>query len=534
MTLSYQRGPERPIIRKTVHQVVRETAERLPDHPAIVSRHQNRRLTWSEFYAEAERVARGFAGLGLKPADRVGLWATNCLEWLLIHVACSIANTPLVNANPAYRANDLSYILRKSGMRLLILRESDARTNYRSILEETGCTPEHVVYLGHPTWDAMLAGGCDIAGPEARPEDIANIQYTSGTTGSPKGVLLAHLGMVNNAAYGAERMRLTENDRVLMNMPLYHVGGCVCWAMAAYGTGSTIVLPSAQFDPLACLQAMHEERCTIGGGVPTMLIAQMEHPDFDRYDPSSLRLIATGAAPCPLELMQRVLARTGAERVMIFYGQTEASGGVTTTVPEDSLEQAVSTVGKVYPNTEVKVVGPAGDTLPAGEQGEICARGSILMRAYDFEPEATARAVDSEGWLRTGDLGTLSADGYLNITGRAKEMIIRGGENIFPREIEDFLIAHPKVSDVQVVGLPDAKLGEAVLCWIRLKPGESATEDEIRDFCKGKIAHFKIPQYIRFVNEFPMTVSGKIQKYIIRDTEIRERGLESVAKARTA
>ncbi len=534
MIPSYQRGPEIALIEKTIHEVVRETAARIPDREAIVSRHQNLRLTWREFYLESQRVAAGLRGLGLKAHDRIGLWSVNCVEWLEIQVACSIANLQLVNVNPAYRAADLGYILRKSGMRCLILRERDARSAYKDILEETGAAPEHVVYLDHPGWDAMLANGSAMENTPAAPDDVANIQYTSGTTGAPKGVLLTHRGMVNNGSYGARRMEMSEADRVMINLPLYHVGACVCWAIAAYFTGATIVMPSPQFDALACLQTIDAEKITIGGGVPTMLIAMLEHPEFSRYDYSSVRLIASGAAPCPIDLMRRAVSRTGAKNIFIFYGQTEASGGITTSIPGDSLELAASTVGRAYPNTEVKIAGPDGATLPAGEQGEICARGAIVMKGYDQEPEATARAIDGEGWLRTGDLGVMRPDGYFNITGRAKEMIIRGGENIFPREIEDFLITHPKISDAQVVGLPDAKLGEAVLCWIRLKPGETADEEEIRAFCKGRIAHFKIPQFIRFVDQFPMTVSGKVQKFAIREAEIRDRGLESVATARTA
>ncbi len=534
MNLSYARGPAVPEIAKTIHELVRDTAARIPDQEAIVSRHQNRRLTWREFYAESERLAAGLCALGLKAQDRIGIWSTNCVEWLETQVACSMANLALVNVNPAYRAKDLGYILRKSRMRALILRECDARNEYKKILEESGERPEHVLYLDDPGWDAMIASGTSITNRPATPDDIANIQYTSGTTGAPKGVLLAHRGMVNNGSYGAARMEMTDRDRVLINLPLYHVGACVCWAIAAYGTGATIVLPSAQYDTLASLEGISQERITIGGGVPTMLIAMLEHPQFATMTYSTMRIVATGAAPCPIDLMERAVANFGARNIFIFYGQTEASGGVTTSLPGDSLEIASSTVGCVYPNTEIKIVSPTGEAVPVGEQGEICCRGSIVMKGYDQEPEATARAIDAEGWLRTGDLGVMNAQGYVNITGRAKEMIIRGGENIFPREIEDFLITHPKISDAQVLGLPDARLGEAVLCWIRLKPGESATEDEIRAFCQGRIAHFKIPQYIRFVDQFPMTVSGKIQKFAIRDQEIRERGLEQVAKARMA
>lgn len=532
--LSYQRGPDVALIEKTIHEVVRDTAARFPDREAIVSCHQDRRLTWREFYRESERVAAGLCALGLHARERVGLWSVNRVEWLLVQVACSLANLQLVNVNPAYRASDLGYILRKSGMRCLILRERDERSAYREILESTGAVPEHVVYLDHASWEEMLARGNGVANEPATPGDIANIQYTSGTTGDPKGVLLTHLGMVNNGSYGAARMEITEHDRLLVNLPLYHVGACVCWSMAAYIKGAAIVLQSAQFDALASLRAIHRERVTVGGGVPTMLIAMLDHPEFGTMDYSSLRLIVTGAAPCPVELMRRAVSNTGAKNVFIFYGQTEASGGVLTSVAGDSLELAASTVGRVYPNTEVKVVSIEGETVAAGEQGEICTRGSIVMRGYDQEAEATARTLDAEGWLHSGDLGVMREDGYFNITGRAKEMIIRGGENIYPREIEDFLYTHPKIAEVQVVGLPDERLGEAVAAWIKLRDGEAASEDDIRAFCAGRIAHFKIPQYIRFVDAFPMTVSGKIQKFLIRQSEIQDRRLEKAAGIQTA
>ena len=534
MTPSYVRGSEVDLLEKTIDLLVRETAERFPDGEAVVSRHQARRLTWSEFYSESQKVARGLAGLGLRPQDRVGVWASNCIEWLLLQVACSRANLVLVNVNPAYRAYDLGYVLRKSGMRALFLRESDARANYREILDQTGAVPEHVVFLEHPSWDSILATGRDVTNPAAQCDDVANIQYTSGTTGSPKGVLLTHRGLVNNAWLTAQRLGMTERDRFMLCLPLYHCAGCVVCALGCYTTGATVLMASPQFDALAVLQMTQEERATLSGGVPTMLIAQLEHPEFSRFDLRSLRLALSGGAPVPTELMKRVGERMGVRELVVVYGQTEASPIITCSTSDDSPELRVETVGCVMPNTEIKVSSPSGETVPAGEQGEICTRGYLVMKGYDQEPEATAHAIDSEGWLHTGDLGVMRPDGYFHITGRAKEMIIRGGENIFPREIEDFLITHPKISDVQVVGLPDAKLGEAVLAWIRLKDGQSATEDEIRAFCQGQIAHFKIPQYIRFVAEFPMTVTGKIQKYAIRETEIRERGLEVVAKTKTA
>jgi len=534
MTFSYARGPEQPLIEKTIHEVVRETALRFPDREGIVSRHQNRRLTWSEFHSESEKVARGLAGLGLKTQDRVGVWASNCVEWMLLQVACSQANLVLVNVNPAYRAHDLGYVLRKSGMKALFLRESDARANYREILEQAGSRPDHVIYLDQPSWDEMIADGRPVTSDPASPGDVNNIQYTSGTTGSPKGVLLTHRNLVNNAALYNQRIGMTASDRFLLCMPMYHCAGCVLGSLACYLSGATLVMGSAQFDPLAVMQAIHDERLTVGGGVPTMLIAQLDHPEFSKFDFSSLRVMMCGGAPVPVELMKRVGERIGIRELVIVYGQTEASPIITASKHDDTLEQRVQTVGSVMPNTEVKIVGPAGETVPVGEQGELCTRGYLVMKGYDQEPEATARAIDKEGWLHTGDLASMRPDGYFNITGRAKEMIIRGGENIFPREIEEFLITHPKISDAQVLGVPDAKLGEAVSCWIRLKPGESATEDEIREFCKSKIAHFKIPQYFRFVDAFPMTVTGKIQKYAIREIEIKERHLESAATIQTA
>ncbi len=534
MKPSYVRGPERPLLEVTIDQAVRDTAERYPDGDAVVSRHQNRRLTWREFHAEAERAARGLAGLGLQTQDRVGIWASNCIEWLLLQVACSRANLVLVNVNPAYRAHDLSYVLRKSRMRALFLRENDARANYREILEQTGARPEHVVYLDHPSWDEMLAHGRSVTSTPARCADVTNIQYTSGTTGSPKGVLLTHHNLVNNAWLFVERIRLTEKDRYVLCLPLYHTAGCGMTALACYLSGATMIMGSAQFDALSVMEAIDQERVTVLGGVPTMLVAQLDHPEFSRFDFSSVRLAWCGGSPVPVELMNRAGEQMGIRELGVVYGQTEASPLITCSAKDDPADLRVGTIGCVMSNTEVKVISPSGETVEAGEQGEICTRGYLVMKGYDEEPEATARAIDSEGWLRTGDLGVMLPDGYFHITGRAKEMIIRGGENVFPREIEDFLITHPKISDVQVVGLPDTKLGEAVLAWIRLRSGESATESEIREFCQGQIAHFKIPQFIRFVTEFPMTVSGKVQKFVIREIEIRERGLEEIAQVRTA
>jgi len=536
--LSYARGPDAPISEKTIGQTFAEAVAAYPNREALVVPHQNVRLTYREFYDLTERTARGLCGLGLHPGDRAGVWATNCLEWVLLQFACAMAGVVLVNVNPAYRSVDLGYVLRKSRMRALFLNERDARADYRGILEETRrgqeLALEYVVFFGQESWDRMLAGGTAVAS-EPNPEDVANIQYTSGTTGSPKGVLLTHRNLVNNAWVIDEWMGVEPHSRVCVPLPLYHCAGCVGGSLCSLTRGATLILPSPQFDARAALQAIHSERGTLLGGVPTMLIAMLEHPDFESFDLSSLRLVWMGGAPCPVELMRRVMARTRVPRAMVIYGQTEASPLVTMPHPEDSVEQCISTIGCVPPNSEVKIVSTdTGETTPMGTQGELCTRGYHVMKGYDGEPEATARTIDLEGWLHTGDLAVMDASQRFHITGRAKEMIIRGGENLFPAEIEAFLATHPKIVDVCVVGIPDQKLGEALLAWIRLRAGESACEEEIREFCSGRIAHFKTPQHIRFVEAFPMTVSGKIQRFRIREQEIEERGLQELAKAKMA
>jgi fatty-acyl-CoA synthase len=455
-----------------------------------------------------------------------------------LQFGCAKAGVILVNVNPAYRSVDLGYVLRKSGVRALFLHERDARANYGSILEEARSGQEtaleHVIFFGQDSWDRMLAGGVRTT-PPCSPDEVANIQYTSGTTGSPKGVLLTHRNLVNNAWSLGEWVKLKPGDRLCMPLPLYHCAGCVCSSLSTLLRGGTLIVPSAQFDARAVLEAIQSERSTLIGAVPTMLVAMLEHPDFDSFDLSSLRLLWTGGSPTPIELMRRVLERMRLPRAFVLYGQTEASPVITMAHPEDSVDQCVGTIGQAALNTEVKIVSPAtGLIVRAGEQGELCTRGCHVMKGYDEEPDATARAIDADRWLHTGDLAVMDSDQHFHITGRAKDMIIRGGENLFPAEIEAFLMTHPKIAEICVVGLPDGKLGEAVLAWIRLRAGESASEDEIRQFCSGKIAHFKIPQYIRFVDMFPMTVSGKIQRFRIREQEIEERGLRETARTRTA
>jgi fatty-acyl-CoA synthase len=534
--LSYSRGHDAPLIEASIWEVFRETAARFPERPALIVRHQDVRLTFSELAAAVEETARGLAGLGIGVRDRVGVWATNCVEWVLIHLACARVGAVLVNVNPAYRSHDLAFVLRKSGMKVLFLWESDRRADYRAILSEATAArqpgPKDVIYFGTDTWSSMLANGREVAEARISARDVTNIQYTSGTTGSPKGVLLTHRNVLNNAAVLAEGMRIGEADRIVVPVPLYHCFGCVIGTMVSIVSGAAMILPAATFDALATLRAIHEERATAIYGVPTMFIAELEHPEFKTFDFSSLRTGMMAGAPCPVEIMKRVAKDMRCEGMTVGYGQTESSPVITMSAVHDGLERRVSTVGQACPNTEVKIVSPTGEPVPVGQAGELCTRGYLVMKGYDQEPEATRRAIDEDGWLHTGDLATMDIDECFRITGRAKDMIIRAGENVYPREIEEFLHTHPKIAEVQVVGLPDARLGETVAAWIRLR--EPAVEEEIREFCRGRIAHFKIPQHIRFVESFPMTVTGKVQKYRIREIEIEERGLEDAARIQTA
>jgi fatty-acyl-CoA synthase len=536
--LSYARGPDAPLLELTIHEAFAQTAAQFPDSDALISRHQNLRFTFAALAAEVERTGRALTGLGLEPGDRIGVWATNCVEWILLQIAASRTGLVLVNVNPSYRSTELSFVLRKSRMRALFLRERDQRAAYGEILKDARSGSErpleHVVYIGSESWSEFLANGCDIPEISVRNTDPANIQYTSGTTGAPKGVLLTHRNIVNNGRYCAAMLRASERDRICAPVPLFHCFGCVMAVMPMVTLGAALILPAAQFDALATMEAIEAEQATAVYGVPAMFIAQLNHPEFSRFNFRSLRTGIMAGAPCPVEIMRRVLTDMHCPEIVIAYGQTEASPVITGSDVNDDIERRVSTVGRAFPNTEVKIVGPDGETTSAGEQGELCTRGYLVMKGYDGDPEATGQAIDAENWLHTGDLAEMRPDGYFRITGRARDMIIRGGENVYPREVEEFLYTHPKIADVQVIGLPDARLGETVLAWIRLKPGESATEDEVREFCKGKIAHFKVPQHVRFVDAFPMTPSGKVQKFKIREWEIRERGLEHVANMQTA
>jgi fatty-acyl-CoA synthase len=536
---SYARGPVLPLLEKTIGQVLADSAARNPSGDALISRHQGLRLSYGALQENAWRAARGLWGLGIRPGDRVGLWACNCVEWVYLQLATALTGSVLVNVNPAYRAHELRYVLGKSGMKAIFLHERDARVGYLDILNEARKTQDHVlgsvVLLGSNNWTAMLEHGADIPELSQSPEDVVNIQYTSGTTGSPKGVLLTHRNLVNNAYVVGREMAVTGADRLCSPVPLYHCFGCVMGSLLAVVYGIPHVIPAAQFDPLSTLQAIASERCTLIYGVPTMFIAELDHPEFHNYDTSTLRSGIMAGAPCPVEIMKRVVSEMHCTGMTVAYGQTETSPGITMSSHNDSLEHRVSTIGRTLPETEVRIVAPWNDeVVDIGERGELCTRGYLVMRGYDQEPEATARAINPEGWLRTGDLAVMREDGYLHIAGRLKEMIIRGGENIYPREIEEFLHRHPKIADVYVVGLPDARLGESVLAWIKLKPGQSMSEDEVRAYCRGQIAHFKIPQYLRFVEAFPMTVTGKVQKFRIREQEIAALGLHAAAEIKMA
>jgi fatty-acyl-CoA synthase len=537
--LSYSRGPAAPLLEKSLSQALTDAAARFPDREALIVCHQNIRLTWSQLDREVTHVARGLAGMGLARGDRAGIWASNCVEWILLQYASARAGVVLVNVNPAYRSHELRYVLRKSRIRALFLREHDCRANYREILDDSrngdSLPLEHVVWLGDPTWDSMLAAGRDFPPGASGARDVANIQYTSGTTGSPKGVLLTHHNLLNNGMAISLALRATEQDRICAPVPLYHCFGSVIGSMVSVVTGAALILPSAQFDVLATLEAVHHERATALYGVPTMFIAELVHPDFDKFDFTSLRTGVMAGAPCPIEVMRKVAERMHCREMTIAYGQTESSPVITMSGVQDPMELRVATVGAALANTEVQIVNPeTGSPVPVGEQGELCTRGYLVMKGYDDDPAATAASIDSEGWLHTGDLAAMHSDGYFSFRGRAKDTIIRGGENIYPREVEDFLHTHPKIADVYVIGIPDARLGETVLAWVQLKPGETCAPEEIQAFCKGQIAYFKIPQYIRFVDGFPMTVTKKIQKFLIREQEIRERGLEDIAGQATA
>jgi fatty-acyl-CoA synthase len=533
------------LIEDTIGAVLERAIARWPDVEALVSCEQGIRWTFAEFGGRVDRLAAGLLALGLVPGERVGIWAPNCAEWTLTQFATAKAGLIQVNINPAYRLAELEYTLNKVGVKALIAAEAFKTSDYVGMIEtlapeiaasapgdlRAARLPELriVAKIGGPRRTGWLELSDIAADDSALLRSTAatlncrqpiNIQFTSGTTGLPKGATLSHRNIVNNAYFVGASMGLRAGDRLCVPVPLYHCFGMVMSNLACIVHGATIVYPAAAFDPLAVLRAIEAERCTALHGVPTMFIAELQHRQFDSFDLSSLRAGIMAGAPCPIEVMRRVVDRMGMRDVTIAYGMTETSPVSFQSSPDDSLERRVTTVGRIQPHMEAKVIDAEGRTLPRGEPGELCSRGYAVMLGYWGDPERTAEAIDAEGWMHTGDLGVIDDEGYCNIVGRSKDMIIRGGENVYPREIEEFLIRHPKVEDVAVVGIPDVKFGEAVCAWIRLRRGETASADDIQLFCRGQIAHYKIPVHVAFVESFPMTVTGKVQKYLIRKAMI--------------
>ncbi len=553
-----------PLLGCTIGDALDTTARAYSNSPALVSRHQNQRLSFAELSAAVERFALGLMHLAVQKGDRVGIWATNCSEWVIVQFAAAKIGAILVNVNPAYRAYELKFALEQSGCQTLIMVPNFKNADFVSIFFET-CPEAKAAKAGtlsaadlpflknlilidktHPDsffgWNQILAMGDHVAFAELRQREAGlafdepiNIQYTSGTTGHPKGAVLSHHNIVNNALLVAECMRIAPGDRICVPVPFYHCFGMVMGNMAAVLKASTIVIPAPHFDALRTLEAVAEERCTALYGVPTMFRAELEHPEFDRFDLRSLRTGIMAGSPCPIQLMKRVVAEMHCPEITIAYGQTESSPVITQTTTDDPIELRVTTVGRALPHTEIKIIDPAtGKIVPRGTQGELCTRGYCVMKGYYNNEQATRAAVDPDGWLHTGDIAVMREDGYCRIAGRVKDMIIRGGENIYPREIEEFLYTCPGISEVQIVGIPSAKYGEEVAAWVKLQPGAALSAEEIRAFCSGKIASFKIPRYVKMVNEFPMTVTGKIQKFRMREIMIHELGLDETDRIETA
>ncbi|MEU6866848.1 AMP-binding protein [Streptomyces sp. NPDC046876] len=531
---SYASGAcEVPLLGDTIGENLDRTVRRFPDRDALVEVATGRRWTYAQFAADVDALALGLLGLGIAQGDRVGIWSPNRAEWTLVQYATARIGAVLVTVNPAYRAHELEYVLRQSGIRLLVAADRFKTSDYAGMIEEVRprCPElEFTVLLDGPDWTSLLERGrrgdradLERAAAGLSPDDPVNIQYTSGTTGFPKGATLSHHNILNNGFFVGELCHYTEQDRVCIPVPFYHCFGMVMGNLACTSHGAAMVIPAPAFDPAATLAAVEAEACTSLYGVPTMFIAELADPGFASYDLSSLRTGIMAGSPCPVEVMKQVIDRMGMTEVSICYGMTETSPVSTQTRADDSVERRVSTVGRVGPHLEVKVVDPqTGRTVPRGEPGELCTRGYSVMLGYWAEPERTAEAVDPARWMHTGDLAVMDDDGYLSITGRIKDMVIRGGENVYPREVEEFLHAHPDVLDVQVIGVPDAKYGEELMAWVRMREGaEPLTAEAVRAYCDGRLAHFKIPRYVHVAEEFPMTVTGKIRKVEMREMAVR-------------
>ncbi|HET8918780.1 MAG TPA: AMP-binding protein [Xanthobacteraceae bacterium] len=556
LELSYVHGAsDQPLIGKTIGQFFDEACGIWASRPALVVRHQKVRFTYGELRQAVDKLAAGLLTLGLDPGDRIGIWSPNNSEWVLTQFASAKAGLVLVNINPSYRVTELEYALVKVGCKALILAERFKTSDYIGMLRELA--PElreaqpgklaaarlpslrSVILLGdawHPGTfrisEIVTRGGPEEAeriaalGPQLQFDEPINIQFTSGTTGFPKGATLSHHNILNNGFFIGEAMRLTPEDRLCIPVPLYHCFGMVLGNLAALTHGACMVFPGEGFDPLATLQAVAEERCTALHGVPTMFIAQLDHPEFEKFDLSSLRTGIMAGSPCPIEVMKRAVAKMNLREITIAYGMTETSPVSFQSSTTDPLERRVATVGRIQPHIEVKIVDREGRIVPTGTPGELLTRGYCVMLGYWDDKARTREAIDAARWMHTGDLATIDAEGYCNIVGRIKDMVIRGGENVYPREVEEFLYRHPKIQDVQVIGVPDERYGEEICAWVKLRPGVSANEEEIRAFCRDQIAHYKVPRYIKFVDEFPMTVTGKIQKFIMRERMISELGLK--------
>jgi fatty-acyl-CoA synthase len=544
--LSYSHGASaQPLLGETIGDSLHRIAAAHGAHEALVDVPTGQRWTYAQLDADTDLVALGLMAAGIGKGDRVGIWAPNCAEWALLQYGSAKAGAILVNINPAYRSHELAYVLRQSGTRLLVSAESFKTSDYRGMISEVrGDIPglEQVIYIGTADWDGLIAAGAaaDPAILAKREASLAfdepiNIQYTSGTTGFPKGATLSHHNILNNGYFVGEGCGYTADDRVCVPVPFYHCFGMVMGNLGATTHGACIVIPAPGFDPAATLAAVQAERCTSLYGVPTMFIAELGLPDFASYDLSSLRTGIMAGSPCPVEVMKRVLTEMHMTEVTICYGMTETSPVSTQSTADDDMERRVSTVGRVHPHVEIKVIDPeTGLLLPRGSNGELCTRGYSVMLGYWHEADRTAEAIDAGRWMHTGDLAVMDEAGYLNIVGRIKDLVIRGGENIYPREVEEFLYTHPEIEDVQVIGVPDVTYGEELCAWIKLRPGAELTAEQVREFCVGKIAHYKIPRYVRVTPEFPMTVTGKVQKFKMRETSVAELGLAAASKTQTA
>jgi len=534
------------IIYETIGGFFDRVAEKYPDNKALILRHQGVEWTYAELQHRVDQLASGLLALGIAPGDRVGIWGPNSAEWVLTQLATAKIGAIMVCINPAYRLYKLEYALNKVECKALITDESFKTSDYLGMLNTLApeleyCAPgalastklpklEHVIRMGTSSSAGMhnfdqiceLATDADRAAllrlqTQLKPDDAINIQFTSGTTGNPKGATLSHCNILNNGYLTGEAMRLTPADKLCIPVPLYHCFGMVLAVLACASHGATMVFPGEAFDPEQTLQTVQDERCTALHGVPTMFITELDHPNFSSFDLSSLRTGIMAGAPCPIEVMKRVISDMHMRDILIAYGQTELSPINNITLPDDSLERRTETVGRAMPWVEVKVIDEAGHVVPVGEKGEICTRGYSVMQGYWNDPEKTAETIDAAGWLHSGDIATMDAFGYVRIVGRIKDMIIRGGENVYPREVEEFLYQHPAISEVQVFGIPDKKMGEEVCAWVQVNEGATLSADDIKAFCKDQITHFKIPRHIRFVSEYPMTVTGKIQKFVMRD-----------------